>query len=260
VNASLPLTLLAPDTVEEKLDLAEELVSLRAPASLEADQYRTLRQTVERMHRESDLQVVALTSATPGDGKTVTSLNLAGALAASRTSRVLLIDADLHRPAVSEYLGLPETSTGLEGLLTGTEKPNLSHAVIRLESLNLSVLPAGDAAEPFGMLASPRFDALIAEARRSYDYILLDTPPVVPLADCRLMERCVDGFILIIAAHKTPRKFLAEAVETLNLLERSKVLGVVFNGDDRPLTPYYGYYYGAGHKRNPGRSRPRPRR
>jgi len=255
--SSLPLTLIERGVAGDKLDLAEELVSLRAPASLEADQYRTLRQSIERMHRDSALQVVAITSATPGDGKTITTLNLAGALATSRNNRVIVIDADLHQPAIADYLGLPASFTSGLATMLQNEKQSLSQSVVRLESLNLSVLPAGDADQPFGMLASPRFDSIVAEARRSYDYVLIDTAPVVPLADCRLIERAVDGFILIIAAHKTPRKFLGEAVETLNLLEHSKVLGIVFNGDDRPLTPYYGYYYGAGQKRARARARAR---
>jgi protein-tyrosine kinase len=254
VNATAGLTLLDHrGTADPKLDLVEELVSLRAPSSLEADLYRTLRQTIERMHRESGLRVIAMTSATPGDGKTLTTLNLAGALAQTRGARVLIIDADLHQSSIADYLGLPPPFTmGLADLIEN-EKHGLSQAVIRLESLNLSVLPAGDTSEPFGMLASTRIDALMADARRNYDYVIVDTPPVVPLADCRLIERCVDGFLLVVAAHKTPRKFLGEAVEALNLIAPAKVLGVVFNGDDRPLTPYYGYYYGKGNKNRRGR-------
>jgi capsular exopolysaccharide synthesis family protein len=233
---------------DPKPDLAEELVSLLAPSSLEADLYRTLRQSVERMHRESGLKVLAMTSATPGDGKTLTCLNLAGALAQTRGSRVLVVDADLHQPAVAEYLGLPPPFTmGLVDLIDN-DKYSLAQATIRLESLNLSVLPAGETEEAFGLLASTRVDALMAEARRSYDFVIVDSPPVAPLSDCRLIERCVDGFALVVAAHKTPRKFLGEAVEALNLIDPQKILGVVFNGDDRPLTPYYGYYYGKGRK------------
>ena len=77
------------------------------------------------------------------------------------------------------------------------------------------------------------------DARAFYDYVIIDTPPVVPLVDCRLLGRLVDGFIVVVAAHKTPRKLVAEA---LNLLDAVKVIGVVFNGDDRPLAAHYGYY------------------
>jgi hypothetical protein len=79
----------------------------------------------------------------------------------------------------------------------------------------------------------------LREARAFYDYVIIDTPPVVPLVDCRLLGRLVDGFIVVVAANQTPRKLVAEA---LNLLDPVKVIGVVFNGDDRPLAAHYGYY------------------
>lgn len=226
---------------------AEQLVSLVAPASLEADQYRGLRHTVERMHRDAGLQVLAITSPGAGDGKTVTTLNLAGALAQSRDARVLVIDADLHRPSVAEYLGLdvaaePSDPAGLAGALT-RDAGTIDQAVRRLESLNLSVLPAGRCAGGvYELLNSPRLEAVLNEARRTYDFVLVDTPPLIPLPDCRLVGQWVDGFMVVVTAHRTPRKALGEA---LMVLDPSKVVGLVFNGDDRPMTPYstyYGYY------------------
>lgn len=241
------------DTTDMLPTLPEELVSFLAPASVEAEQYRTLRHAVERLRRDSGFQVFAVTSAGEGDGKTVTTLNLAGSLAQSPEARVLVVCADLHRAAVTEYLGLTRLrSLGLAEAISN-EQYGLPQAVRRLDSLNVSVLPAGNAqARPYELLASPRLEGLLAEARRLYDYVLIDTPPVVPLADCRLLGRWVDGFIVVAAAHKTPRKLLAEA---LSLLEPAKVLGVVFNGDDQPLSPYYGYY---GHQPPPSRARARP--
>ena len=100
---------------------------------------------------------------------------------------------------------------------------------------------------PYELLASPRLEKLLRDARSFYDYVLIDTPPVVPLVDCRLLGRWVDGFIVVVAAHKTPRKVVAEA---LNLLDPAKIIGIVFNGDDRPLAAYYGYY--GGYQQSPG--------
>jgi len=228
------------DSADQRLRLAEPLVSFLTPVSFEADQYRTLRQVVERRRSDAACQVLAVTSAAAGEGKTVTALNLAGALAQSSNSRVLIIDADLHRPAVAAYLGLTDRrSPGLaEAILH--EEFGLPQAVRRLESLNVSVLLAGDGKlGPYELLSSPRLEKLLRDARSFYDYVIIDTPPVVPLVDSRLLGRCVDGFIIVVAAHKTPRKLVAEA---LNLLDPAKVIGVVFNGDDRPLAAYYGYY------------------
>jgi capsular exopolysaccharide synthesis family protein len=227
--------------------LAEQLVSFLAPASLEAEQYRTLRQRVERLRSDAGLQVLAVTSPGAGDGKTVTVLNLAGSLAQAQDARILVIDGDLHRPRVGDYLGLADARTG--GLAEAIQDPEcgLARMVRRLDSLKISVLPPGRCGvAPYELLSSPRFEALLADARLTYDYVLIDTPPVVPVADCRLLGPCVDGFIVVVGANRTPRKMLGEA---LALLDPAKVIGVVLNGDERPLSAYYGYsgYYGQQH-------------
>lgn len=225
--------------------VAEQIVSLGAPTSFAADQYRALRHVVERLRLEAGLHVLGVTSPTPGDGKTVTALNLAGALAQNSESRVLVIDADLRRPSVSEYLGLNRRLPGLaESLDAGHE---LFSVVRRLEGFNLSVLPAGQPqVSPYELLNSSRLEALLSEARRHFDCVVVDTPPCVSLPDCRLIERWVDGFLVVVAAHRTPRKRLSEA---LNMLKPAKVVGVVFNADDHSVSEYYGYsgyYHGAG--------------
>jgi capsular exopolysaccharide synthesis family protein len=224
---------------EEQSPIAEQLVSLIAPDSFAADQYRSLRHSVERL-RKDGLHVLAVTSPGPGDGKSVTALNLAGALAQSPDARVLIVDADLRRPRVAEYIGLGSSrSPGLAEALQDA-KCALSQVVRRLEGFNLWVLPAGTPhPSPYELLNSQRLESLLREARRLYDFVLIDTPPLVPFPDCRLLGRWADGFLVIVAAHKTPRKLLAEA---LSLLDPAKVIGVVLNGDDRPRSDHYGYY------------------
>src|SRR5512138_2062005 len=91
---------------QERLRPIEELVSLRKPHSAEAEQYRALRETIERRRRDAGLRVIAVTSAVPGEGKTVTSVNLAATLAQAGGARVLLVDADMHKPSVARYLGI----------------------------------------------------------------------------------------------------------------------------------------------------------
>lgn len=224
----------------ERLEVAEQLVSLLAPNSFAADQYRTLRHNVEGLRAASGLHVLAVTSPGPGDGKTITTLNLAGALAQNFDARVLVVDADLRRPKVAEYLGLgSQHSPGVIDLLQDPAG-DLNRAVRRLEGFNLSVLPAGiPHVSPYELLNSPRLEALLTEARRRYDWVIVDTPPLVAVPDGRLIGRWVDGFLIIIGAHKTPRKLVAEA---LDLVDPAKVIGIVFNGVDRPLSGRYGYY------------------
>ena len=153
------------------------------------------------------------------------------------------MDADLHRPSVAEYLGLEQpTAPGLVDLILNEDR-SLGDTSRRLETLNLSVLlPGVCRAGAYELLNSPRLAARLMEARSTFDYVIIDTPPLLPIPDCRLIGQWVDGFIVLVTAHRTPRKALAEA---LGLLDPTKVLGTVFNGDDRPLAPYgnyYGYY------------------
>jgi protein-tyrosine kinase len=252
-NESDEDTLIYLDSDAGQTNPVEELVSFVAPGSLEADQYRMLRHAIERLHQEAGHQVFGITSAGPGDGKTVTTLNLAGSLAQSATTRVLVVCADLHRETATQYLGMTDVgSPGLADALAD-DHYDLSHVVKRINSLNLWIVPTGRAeTRPYELLASPRLGKLLEQAREHFDYVLIDTPPIVPLADCRLLSRWVAGFILVVAANKTPRKLLAEA---LNVLKSARVFGVVFNGDQQQLSPYYGYYthYHSGAK-TPGRS------
>ena len=228
-----------PRTVPDGLD--EHLVSLIEPASFEAEQYRALRQLVERLHKSTALSIVAVSSPTVAEGKTTTSINLAGALAQAPDARVLLVDADLRGAALAPRLGFDEyVGPGLVDAIVDANLtlPAVVHA---LPSLNLSVVPAGRfASAPYEVLKSPRFGELLAEARKRYDYIILDTPPLVSVPDCRVIEKWVDGFLIVVTAHRTARKLLEEA---LNVTERARIVGLVFNGDDRHLSrDSYGAY------------------
>jgi capsular exopolysaccharide synthesis family protein len=220
--------------------LAEQLVSLVAPTSIAADQYRALRYSIESLRKDRGFHAIAVTSPTPGDGKTVTTLNLAGALAQGQDARVLVIDADLRKPSVADYLALDGLrSPGLSDALRNA-RYELHQIVRHLKGFNLWVVPAGPPElSPYELLSSARLDVLLREARREFDCVLVDTPPSLLMPDCRLIERWVDGFILVVAAHKTPRKLVAEA---LSQLDPAKMLGVVFNADDQPTSSHYGYY------------------
>jgi capsular exopolysaccharide synthesis family protein len=241
--------------VPHKADIAQQLVSLLATDSYESDQYRTLRHIVEQLRQESGLKVLAVTSPGPGEGKTTTALNLAGALAQSPHARVLVVDADLRRPSVSEYLGLDRLQG--PGLVDALADPacDMRRAIRRLDGFSLSVLPAGlPHPSPYELLNSRRFEELLRESGELYDYVVVDTPPLVPLPDCRLVGKSVDGFLVVVCAHKTRRGILAEALQSL---DPAKVIGIVFNGDHRPNGGYSGYYqyYRAAGDRQSGRWR-----
>jgi capsular exopolysaccharide synthesis family protein len=222
-------------------EVDEHFASLLRPAGFEAEQYRVLRHTVEQLHSSPGPKVVAVTSPGVEDGKTTTAVNLAGAMAQSSGARVLLADADLRRPSVASRLRLGE-DTG-PGLVGAVMDPRLDlKAVVRpCPPFNLSVLPAGRASGLLSeLLQSPRLGELLDQARREYDHVVIDTPPFLVVPDSRLLEDWVDGFLLVVAANKTPRRLVEE---TLNEMDATKVLGLVFNRDERPLSAYYRDYY-----------------
>lgn len=223
------------------LEIDDHLVSLLAPTSFEAEQYLQLHYMIENLSTTDKLTVIAVSSATPGDGKTITSINLAATLARSPEARVLLVETDIRRPSVAAYLGLDHSSG--PGLVGAIQNPVLSLEKVtrRYSRFNFSVLPAGrPPTTPYELLKSPRLEQLLAEARQHYDCIVLDMPPAIPIPDCRILAKLVDGLFLVVAAHKTPRKLVEE---TLNAMDPAKVLGIVFNNDDRPLRGYYYKYY-----------------
>lgn len=217
--------------------LDNTLVGLRAPASFAAEQYQALRLQVERLRAVRDVRVLAISSPGLGDGKTVTAINLAAAHAESE--RVLLIDADLRRPSIASQLRLTDVSgPGLADALSD-DRLELTHLVRHVDDIPFAVILAGVPSAPVHeLLRSPRLDRLLQEARRRFDLVIVDSPPLLPVTDAVVLARALDGIVVVVAANDTPRKLLEES---LNLLDSSKVLGIVFNRDHRPL---YGYYNG----------------
>jgi capsular exopolysaccharide synthesis family protein len=217
------------------------LVSLTSPSSFAAEQYQGLRLTVERLGRARNAQTLAVTSPAAGDGKTVTAINLAAALARGSEARVLLIDADLRRPSVARQLGIADAdSRGLADLIAGDDVA-LDQVATQIEPYTLWVVRAGVVkSSVHQLLRSPRLERVLALARERFDYVVVDTPPLLPVFDSTLLARTMDGVLMVVSANRTPRKLLGEA---LNLLDPAKVLGIVFNQDERPLFGYYDSYY-----------------
>src|SRR5690606_5538668 len=145
------------------------------PHSFEAEQFRRLRQRIEDLATQRGTRVIALTSAVADDGKTLVAINLAGALAGARGSRILLIDADLRCPSIAGTFAIDPSGRDLMCALESPGVP-LERAVHHLEGGSLDLLPcAGKRADAYEILQSPAFAALLAEARRRYDFVVLDT-------------------------------------------------------------------------------------
>ena len=211
-----------------------------------SEQYRILRTKIIQHPKQPRLMVVS--SPASRDGKTITAINTAGALALKSEGQVLLIDADLRRSSIHALLGLPE-SPGLSELLTGGCA--LEEAVVQIEEFpNLYAIPAGGPhANPVELLDRTQWQALCDRLRAQFRYVLLDSPPVGAVADYDLIQAACDGVILVLRPDHTRRELYRKA---LDAVPKSKLLGVVLNCvPDWPLgkiggSDYY-YYSGRGH-------------
>jgi capsular exopolysaccharide synthesis family protein len=214
------------------------LVVRDAPRSPLAERYRSLVQRLISEHstgRQAQ-QVITVTSAAPNEGKTTTVMNLGLALAERRDHSTLLIDADLRRPSVSKYV-TPAPKVGLSDVLQGEAR--VEHALIELQDVKLTMLPAGSLVlNPQELLRSQFVKALFADLRRQFDYVLIDTPPVVPFTDAAVLGALSDGVVLVIRAGRTPRPLVERAVDAVS---GGKVVGVVLNAVQ--ITPVDRYYY-----------------
>lgn len=197
--------------------------SLQATSSVAGEEMRVLRAKLERISSSRGLHCVGVVSALPGDGKSTVSLGLAAALAREKGRRILLIDADLRRSSVSQALGLAN-SQGLNDWLDGAADAAPIH---RVESGGFFVLSAGSSAlaRPED-LSSPRMEALLKAARKSFDFVVIDTTPVLPVSDAIMLQPLVDGFLLVIRARHTPREAI---IECLTRLRSDAILGMVLN-------------------------------
>src|SRR2546425_2341226 len=234
----------SPTNVRTAGFYAEKLVVTERPEQSTIEQYRKLAATLHHAQTERQLKVVMVSSAVSGDGKTLTSTNLALTLSESYRRRVLLMDADLRRPSVHEVFQVPNLAGLTECLTAETERRLPLIEVSPYLSLLLAGRPDSD---PMSGLTSSRMHRLIGEAAATFDWVIIDTPPVVLLPDANLLAAMVDAALLVIGAGKTPYKLITRAIEALG---RNKIMGVVLNRvDPSCLAGGYGYgYYSYGER------------
>lgn len=231
-------------TLPENAGVARELVVLHEPWSPIAEAFRSLRTAVLFSSPGMPPKVIQMTSAGAGEGKTVSSLNLATALAEAG-SRVLLIDVDLRRPSCHRALGVGK-ETGLSTFLAG--QIELDAVIQTLAAPRIFFIPAGPTPpNPAELVGSQRMHDALATLRDQYDFIILDSPPVLPVTDAVLLAREADGVLLVVKGHDTPRELLRRARDQL-VQANGRLLGAVVNNVDLGwgnlffYNRYYGYY------------------
>ena len=225
-----------------------ELVVLREPRSPAAEAFRTLRTAILFSAPGAPPKVILVTSAGASEGKTVSSLNLATSFAEAG-SRVLLLDGDLRRPDCHRAFGL-ENDRGLSNFLAG--QADLGGVIHALDAPRLFFVPAGPAApNPAELVGSARMRETLEELRDAYDFIILDSPPVLPVTDAVILAREADGVVLVVKGDDTPRELVRRARDLL-IQANPHLLGAVVNNVDIGwgglyfYSRYYGGYYHAG--------------
>jgi capsular exopolysaccharide synthesis family protein len=219
---------------------AGKLVVMPSVPHAAVEQYRRLAASLHHTKLQKDTKVVMITSASPGEGKTLTAVNLALTLSQSYRRNVLLIDADLRRPNIHQHFQLPNVLGLSDGLKSDIEE---KLALIQVSEY-LTVLPAGRPDnDPMSGLTSDRMRRIIEQATARYDWVLVDTPPVGFLSDANLLVAMVDVAIFVVRAGKSPYRLIQRALDAVG---RDRILGVVLNAVAENVDVagynYYGYY------------------
>ncbi|HEV3468227.1 MAG TPA: CpsD/CapB family tyrosine-protein kinase [Pyrinomonadaceae bacterium] len=231
----------APEFVSVDISAARvepHLVAVTQPRSAHAERYRSLRTRILHAGERRKMQAFVVTSAGVMEGKTLTAVNLSWLLAQTDGVRALLIDGDLRNPCAADYLGL-DAPTGLSEVLGGGA--SLAEAIVRLEPAGLHLLPGGSVRDDVAeILSGPRFSAVLAEARRMFDYIIIDAPPLAVFTDASVLINRADAALIVARANRTRFGALDRVLEPL---PRERLLGVVLNDSDEEMSEQNYYYY-----------------
>jgi polysaccharide biosynthesis transport protein len=227
--------------------VAIELLPHHQPRSTVAEAYRAFR-TALLLSRAGGVRTIAIASSLPAEGKTSTALNLAVVLA-QLGKRVVLIDADLHKPRLHEILRV-SNRVGLVSILAEGATPT---DVIHQTSIpNVFLIPSGpNSPNPSGLLSSPALGRLLEFTAMNFDFVILDTPPVSPVADALLLGHEVDGVVLTVRGGRTTREHVMRVRDKL-VRSNVRILGVLINNLEEQSSVYGKYYdyYGKRHSQD----------
>jgi capsular exopolysaccharide synthesis family protein len=217
------------------------LVCLTDQGSLAAEKFRVLGLKLRHLRECRKLKRIVITSSIPQEGKSMIASNLALNQSRSKVLNTVLVDGDLRRPELGTRFGFSRNLPGLSEVLRGERQ--LSEVVYKLEGTGLSFLPAGVTPEnPIEVMQSGRLPQLLEQLETFFDWIIIDTPPVLPLADTPLWMKLADGVLLVTREGVCEKKQLERTVE---VIDRSTMLGVIVNSCDSNEQKYYYARYGS---------------
>jgi capsular exopolysaccharide synthesis family protein len=222
------------------------LIMMRFPDSMIAEQYRMLRTSLKSQLTQQQAKVILICSSIHSEGKTVSASNLAVSLAENGDAKVALVDADLRRGKVAEYFGFGKDRAGLTELLSD-EHMSPRQVMLRGALKNLFVIPRGAIAKkPSDLCSSNKFQILIAELRAHFDYVIIDAPPIMSVADAGILAKETDGIVFVIQVGRTPKSVIAHSHSLLKQAG-TKMLGYVLTNvefQSADYRYYSNYYYG----------------
>jgi succinoglycan biosynthesis transport protein ExoP len=227
-------------SLQKKRKTQTPLVTVDDPSSVAAEQYRILAMKVQQQCDAMHAKAVMITSAAGSEGKSLTAINLAIALAATTEGRVLLIDADMRKPRIAEYLKLTvPADKGFHNLLVHSDG-TIDRYITRFN--DLYVVPGGVAqANPVAALSAPKARFIFEQFKKQFAYIIVDTPPVLPIADSQILSGLTDKVLVVVRARQTPRELFQHAVEGFDAVN---LMGAVLNDVDYQRSRYaYAYEY-----------------
>ncbi|MDU1412646.1 MAG: CpsD/CapB family tyrosine-protein kinase [Clostridium sp.] len=213
------------------------------PQSISAETYKSIRTNLKYVALDNSIKTIAITSSVPGEGKSTIVGNLGLCLGESG-NRVLIIDCDLRKPKIHRKFKC-SNKLGLTDVLINNDK--LGEALYEYNS-RVTILPAGSVPpNPAEILGSKTFERFLRNVSIDYDYVLLDTPPLLAVTDGRLIAAKTDGTILVVRYGKTKEKLVVRAYRELELVKAS-VIGSIMNGCDIKSKDHYYSYYGKRNK------------
>jgi len=224
----------------QKLDVAltpqNRLVCYTDEESLAAEAFRLLGVRLQHLRRDRSLRKILITSSIPQEGKSMVAANLACTLARRTQQKVVLLEGDLRRPSLSQEFGLGRHPGLCECL---QDERTLAKSIYRLEGPGLWIMPAGSShGNALELLQSTRLAALMEQLTAWFDWVIIDSPPVLPLADTSVWARAADGILLVTRQGVTEKRHLQRAIEAL---EKKKLIGALLNSSQSASRSDYYY-------------------
>ena len=236
--AEVKYEFIAKKTVDSNID--PRIVAFYDQQSPVTEQYRSLRTNIQALSGTKPIKTITITSSTHSEGKTITAINLAISMARDLDKKsILLVDADMRRARISKYLGIKSELCLADLIANGTQ---IDDALLNIGIDNLTLLPAGKIPHnPAELLGSAKLKNLLSALKSRYDYVIFDTPPIIPVTDAGLLGAQTDGTIMVIQAGRT-QKGVVKHAELILKQAQAKLLGYILTNIQYHI-PGYIYRY-----------------